>query len=192
VKLGILLVDPQNDFFPGGALGVDDGDAIVDPINQLLAKHAGAPVYVTRDWHPPETRHFAAKGGPWPPHCVQGSEGAAFHEALDLPEHARVYQKGTDPEDDGGYSGFDGEAVETGNQLADDLRADGVQAVVVAGLATDYCVRATVLDALDQGLSVFLLKDGIRPVNVNPDDGDKALEEMRDAGAYLIEPGSGS
>jgi nicotinamidase/pyrazinamidase len=192
VKLGILIVDPQNDFFPGGALGVDDGDAIVDPINQLLERHAGAPVYITRDWHPADTCHFKARGGPWPPHCVQDSDGAAFHAELNLPEGARVYQKGTDPEDDGGYSGFDGEAVGSGNQLADDLRADGVEALVVAGLATDYCVRATVLDALENGLSVFLLKDGVRAVNLKPDDGDKALKEMQEAGAYLIEPGTGA
>ena len=190
MKLGILLVDPQNDFFPGGALGVTDGDAIVAPINRLLVRHAETSIYVTRDWHPQGTRHFQAKGGPWPPHCIQGSDGAAFHEAIELPETARIYQKGTDPDDDGGYSAFDGEALDTGNQLADDLRADGVDALIVAGLATDYCVRATVLDALEHGLGVFVLQDAIRPVNLKPDDGEKALREMREAGAYLIERGT--
>lgn len=187
MSLGILLVDPQLDFFPGGSLGVADGDAIVAPINELLARHPEAPVFVTRDWHPEGSAHFAARGGPWPPHCVQGSSGATFHAGLRLPAGARVYSKGTGIDDDGGYSGFDGRAEGSGHTLLEDLAAAGVDTLLVGGLATDYCVRATVLDARKHGLATFVFLPAIRAVELAPGDGARALDEMAAAGAYLVE-----
>lgn len=187
MSIGILIVDPQLDFFPGGALGVNDGDAIVAPINALLARHPKAPVFASRDWHPASTRHFKERGGIWPPHCVQSTRGATFHEGLRL-ERARVFSKGMNPEDDAGYSAF--EAVEQdkgGASLADALATAGVDALLVAGLATDYCVKASVLDALRHGITTFVYTPGVRAVNLKPDDGDRALQEMRAAGALLAE-----
>jgi nicotinamidase/pyrazinamidase len=182
VTAAVLLVDPQNDFFPGGALPVADGDRIVDPVNALLAR--GLPVFVSRDWHPPSSKHFVARGGIWPPHCVQGTTGAAFRADLALPPDARVYSKGTNPEDDAGYSAFEG--VRDGRALDDDLKAAGVDELIVAGLATDYCVKASVLDALARGYRVRLLADGVRAVEVKDGDGARALAAMTAAGATLI------
>jgi nicotinamidase/pyrazinamidase len=186
MTLGIILVDPQYDFFPGGSLAVTDGDQIVEPINQVLARHPDAPVFGTRDWHPTETRHFEAGGGIWPPHCVQDTRGAAYHDELKIPSSMKLYSKGTDPADDGGYSGFDG-ASDAGATLIEDLKASGVDSVLVAGLATDYCVKATVLDARKHGLEVFVYLPGVRAVNLKPEDGDEALAEMVEAGAFLVE-----
>lgn len=177
----VLLVDAQNDFFPGGALPVATGNEILAPVNALLAR--GLPVYASRDWHPPSSRHFRDRGGPWPPHCVQGTPGAALHAGLRLPDDARVYSKGTDPEDDAGYSAF--EASRDGRTLDEDLRAAGVSELIVAGLATDYCVQASVLDARARGYAVQVLRDGVRPVEVRPGDGDRALAAMRAAGAVI-------
>jgi nicotinamidase/pyrazinamidase len=189
MTVGILLVDPQLDFFPGGALGVDDGFAIVEPLNAWLRAHRDAPVYASRDWHPAGTRHFKARGGIWPPHCVQGTSGAEFHGDLDL-DGARVYDKGTDAEDDGGYSAFDG-ARRHGHDgqrtLLDDLRDDGVTILVVGGLATDYCVKASVMDALKHGFTVHLLRPGVRAVNLQPGDGDLAIAHMVQAGAVVVD-----
>jgi len=191
MSVGFLLVDPQIDFFPGGALQVARGDEIVEPLNRLLGAHPLAPVFVSRDWHPPSTRHFKERGGIWPPHCVQNTRGACFHGALALDERALVYDKGTDPEDDGGYSAFDGARDTRGGarKLLDDVRDSGCNALVVAGLATDYCVKASVLDALRAGLFVFVYAPGVRAVDVKPGDGERALAEMRAAGAFLVESG---
>ncbi len=185
---GILLVDPQYDFFPGGALGVDGGDDIVAPINALLAKHRGAPVFASRDMHPTSTRHFKERGGIWVPHCVVGTRGAEFHSGLEM-KGAAVYDKGEDPEDDGGYSAFDGKRKHDGRDttLLQDLRRRNVDALVVAGLATDYCVKASVLDAVKHGLMVFLFAPGVRAVNVKPADGDAAVAVMRDAGVLVVQ-----
>ena len=183
MTVGILLVDPQLDFFPGGALGVPGGDQIVAPINELLRQHPRAPLFASRDWHPSSTRHFAARGGRWPPHCVQGTPGAGFHPALDL-ARAEVFDKGTNPEDDAGYSAFEGTSPrEGGRDLAEALRAHHVDALVVAGLATDYCVKASVLDALKRGLTTFVFTPGVRAVELKPGDGARALDELRAAGA---------
>jgi nicotinamidase/pyrazinamidase len=188
MTVGILLVDPQYDFFPGGALGVNEGDQIIAPINALLDRHANAPVFASRDWHPPSTKHFKERGGIWPPHCVQGTRGASFHADLHM-DRARVFEKGMNPEDDAGYSAF--EAVHESNgkkiSLYDDMKENNVDALIVAGLATDYCVKASVLDAIKHGLVTFVFKPGVRAVNLKPDDGDKALAEMKKAGAFIIE-----
>lgn len=183
MTVGILLVDPQLDFFPGGALGVKDGDQIVGPINELLRRHPNAPLFASRDWHPPSTRHFAARGGRWPPHCVQGTAGADFHPALEM-GRAEVFDKGKNPEDDAGYSAFEGASVSRGGRaLAEALKAQGVDALIVAGLATDYCVKASVLDALKHGVTTFVFTPGVRAVDVQAGDGERALAEMRAAGA---------
>jgi nicotinamidase/pyrazinamidase len=187
MSVGIVLVDPQYDFFPGGALAVTGGDAIIAPINALLRAHPRAPVVVTRDWHPPSTRHFKERGGLWVPHCVQDTHGAAFHADLEL-DRAVVFSKGTDPENDAGYSAFEGEREEGGRRrtLEEHLRNEGVDAVIVAGLATDYCVKASVLGALERGFTTFLFAPGVRPVDLRPGDGERAIGEMRAAGALVV------
>ncbi len=187
--IGILLVDPQLDFFPGGALGVQDGDAIIKPVNGLLDRLQHAPLYVSRDWHPTGTKHFKARGGPWVPHCMQDTPGAAFHPALLLGERAHVYTKGQDPEDDAGYSAFEGtrQSLAGIHTLGRDLLDDGVTDLIVAGLATDYCVKASVMDALKEGFRVWLFTPGIRPVDVLSGDGERALVLMHEAGAFLFE-----
>jgi nicotinamidase/pyrazinamidase len=181
----LLVVDVQRDFCPGGALGVGRGDEVVSVLNLYIERFrgAGAPVLATRDWHPPETRHFKAHGGVWPPHCVQGTVGAAFHPDLALPADAVVLSKGMDPDEDA-YSGFQAEDA-SGMPFAAVLGERGIQRLYVGGLATDYCVRATVLDAAREGFEVVVLGDAIRAVDLEQGDGDRALAEMRAAGARV-------
>jgi len=179
----LIVVDVQNDFCPGGSLPAPEGDAVVPVLNEYMtrAADAGIPIFASRDWHPEQTRHFAAAGGPWPPHCVQGTPGAEFHPALRLPPGTVVISKGMSAEDQG-YSAFEA-VLPDGQPLADALHARAVEHVYVGGLATDYCVRATVLDALKSGFATSVLIDASRPVNVQPDDGERALNEMLAAGA---------
>ncbi|HEY7237211.1 MAG TPA: nicotinamidase [Gemmatimonadaceae bacterium] len=179
----LLVVDVQNDFCPGGALAVSSGDEIVPILNRYIKmfERGHLPIYLSRDWHPRETRHFREFGGRWPAHCVQESVGAAFHPALAIPADAQVISKGTSPDDEG-YSAFDGRDA-TGTSLADSLVRYGARTLYVAGLATEYCVRASVLDAIAHGLRVVLLVDAIRPLD--PDDGLRAIDEMRLAGARV-------
>jgi nicotinamidase/pyrazinamidase len=181
----LVVVDLQNDFCPGGSLGVQSGDAIVAVVNRYLEGFgsAGAPVFLTRDWHPPVTRHFQAHGGVWPPHCVQGTSGAQFHPSLAAPSEAVIVSKGMDPDADA-YSGFQAED-DAGRLLPHALAERGVRRLYVGGLATDYCVRATVLDALREGFEVVVLADAIGAVDLEPGDGDRAIDEMRGAGAQL-------
>jgi nicotinamidase/pyrazinamidase len=181
----LIVVDLQNDFCPGGALAVPEGDAVVPVVNRYLERFraAGAPVFLTRDWHPPVTRHFQAYGGVWPPHCVQGTRGAEFHPGLAPPAEAIVVSKGMDPDQDA-YSAFQAEDA-AGQPLPAALERKGVRRVYVGGLATDYCVRATALDAVRAGLEVVVLTDAIGAVDLQPGDGTRALEEMRAAGARL-------
>ena len=181
----LVVVDLQNDFCPDGALAVRDGDAIVPVINRYLQRFRGAraPVYLTRDWHPPVTQHFQAYGGVWPPHCVQGTQGARFHPELAAPPEAVVVSKGMDPNTDA-YSAFQAED-DTGRLLGDVLAERGVRRVYVGGLATDYCVRATALDALREGFEVVILTDAIGAVDLEPGDGARAIDQMRDAGARM-------
>jgi nicotinamidase/pyrazinamidase len=183
MKDALLVVDVQNDFCPGGSLAVADGDAVVPVLNGYLerAATAGIPIFASRDWHPAQTTHFSAYGGQWPPHCVQGTPGAAFHPDLRLPAGTVVVSKGMKPVDEG-YSLFEAR-LDDGRDALSALRELGVTRVHVGGLATDYCVRATVLDALSARFDVFLLEDAIRAVEVQPGDGVRALEEMHAAGA---------
>ena len=179
-KRALVVVDVQNDFCPGGALAVAHGDEVVAPLNKLIEEFLkrGEPVFKSRDWHPAKTKHFAAHGGTWPVHCVQDTRGAEFHPDLVNDERIRVISKGLGDTDC--YSAFD----ET--DLAVQLRQLGVEELWVGGLATDYCVKSTVLDALKQGFRVKALTDAMRPVEVNPGDGDRAISEMREAGAELV------
>lgn len=179
----LIVVDVQNDFCPGGALAVPEGDAVIPVLNEYMsrASDAGILIFASRDWHPQVTRHFAAQGGPWPPHCVQETRGAEFHPDLRLPPGTVVVSKGMSA-DDQGYSALEA-VLPDGQPLADALRADGVTHVYVGGLATDYCVRATVLDALKEGFTTSVLVDASRPVEVQPGDGERALNEMLAAGA---------
>lgn len=177
----LVVVDVQNDFCPGGSLAVSGGDQVVPVINRLAPLF---PVVVaTQDWHPANHCSFRARGGSWPPHCVQGTPGAELHPALDRSRITAYVKKGTQPEKDA-YSGFEGRE-DTGRSLAELLRDAGVRKVYVTGLATDYCVRATVLDGIRAGFEVHAVTDAMRGVNVNPGDDRRALEEMRAVGAVL-------
>jgi nicotinamidase/pyrazinamidase len=176
----LIVVDVQNDFCPGGTLAVPDGDEVVAPLNKLMREflEAGEPVFQSRDWHPETTRHFSMYGGTWPKHCVQNTSGAEFHPDLLDDDRIQVISKGLGDEDS--YSAFDG------TDLASQLRHLNVEEVWVGGLATDYCVKQTVLDALQEGFSVKALADAMRPVNLNPSDGEQAINEMRKAGAEIV------
>jgi nicotinamidase/pyrazinamidase len=179
----LLVVDVQNDFCPGGALAVSRGDTVVPALNRMIewtAKRGGV-VYASRDWHAPKASHFKDFGGVWPVHCVQETPGARFHPGLRLPADATVVTKGDRPDSDG-YSAFEGHTP-TGESFADDLKEKGIGHLYVGGLATDYCVRHSVLDALESGFDVTLLTDAVKGVDVEPGDSAKALEEMRRAGA---------
>ena len=184
--MALVIVDVQNDFCPGGTLAVPDGDRVVAPLSRLAKRFAaaGLPVFASRDWHPPDTSHFQLFGGPWPVHCVRDTPGAAFHPGLHLPETAVVLSKGVDPAADG-YSAFEG-VSEAGLPLADILAANGVQHLCIGGLATDYCVRATVLEALARGFGVTLLVDAVAGVDLQPGDAERAIREMEAAGARLL------
>jgi nicotinamidase/pyrazinamidase len=179
-KRALIVVDVQNDFCPGGTLAVAEGDQVVQPLNKLIAEflERGEPVFKTRDWHPKDTKHFQAYGGTWPAHCVQNTKGAEFHPDLLDDMHIRVISKGLGDEDC--YSGFDG------TDLALQLRRLGVEELWIGGLATDYCVKQTVLDGLAGGFRVKALTNAMRPVEMSPGDGERALAEMREAGAELV------
>ncbi|GAC1447146.1 MAG: bifunctional nicotinamidase/pyrazinamidase [Ktedonobacterales bacterium] len=179
----LIVVDVQNDFCPGGALPVPDGDRVVPVLNTYLARAdaAGVPIFASRDWHPARTTHFTEFGGRWPAHCVQDTPGAAFHPDLHLPATTRIITKGTGERDEG-YSAFEGQLPD-GRDLATALREAGVTRVFVGGLATDYCVRATVLAARQAGFEVTWLRDASRPVDMKPGDGARAQIEMMAAGA---------
>jgi nicotinamidase/pyrazinamidase len=179
----LLLVDVQNDFCPGGALPVPEGDRVVPVLNEYVDRfeRVGDPVFASRDWHPKVSRHFKEQGGPWPPHCVANTQGAAFHPQLKLPSDVALITKGTDPTDDG-YSAFEA-ADQQGRGLKDVLKSSGVSTLYVGGLATEYCVRASVLDGLKQGLDVVVLLDAVRGIDVKQGDVARALDEMIRAGA---------
>jgi len=181
----LIVVDVQNDFLPGGALAVGRGDEVIEPLNRRLRAFAaaGLPIFATRDWHPANHCSFKAQGGPWPPHCVPGTPGAEFAAALKLPPGTQIVSKDTTP-DQNTYSAFGGA------DLRERLEQAGVRRVFVGGLATDYCVLNTVLDACKAGFEVLVLESAVRAVEVHPGDGARALEQMQRAGARLIPDGS--
>jgi nicotinamidase/pyrazinamidase len=174
----LVVVDFQNDFTPGGALAVRDGDAIAGRVNELAASGGFDLVVATRDWHPPDHGSFAEQGGPWPVHCVAGTPGAQLHPALDQARVNVIVDKGQDRATEG-YSGFEG------TDLASLLRERGIDSLTVVGLATDYCVKNTALDALREGFSVTVDSAGVRGVEVTPGDSERALEEVRGAGGKV-------
>ena len=185
-RSALLVVDVQNDFCTGGTLAVHGSERVVEALNRHLASAVAhdVPVYASRDWHPPTTTHFVAYGGTWPVHCVQQTRGADFHPDLHLPGDTIIVTKGTNPERPG-YSAFEGETA-TGQPLVEDLRARGISHLYVGGLATDYCVRQSVLDAIANGFEVTVLGDAIAAVNVAPGDDARSLEEMTARGAAVV------
>ncbi|HSD55114.1 MAG TPA: nicotinamidase [Burkholderiales bacterium] len=176
----LLVVDVQQDFLPGGALAVREGDAVIPVLNRYIERfrRQGLPIFATRDWHPPDHCSFRERGGPWPLHCVAGSPGAELPGALVLPPRTPMISKATSPDKEA-YSGFDG------TDLAARLHQLGCRRVFIGGLTTDYCVRTTALDALQAGLEVVVLVDATRPVDVQPGDGARALAEITTQGARL-------
>ena len=174
----LLIIDFQNDFAPGGALAVPHGDEIAPRVNELLDSGEFELVVATRDWHPADHNSFAERGGPWPVHCVQSTRGAELHEALDRDRVDVVIDKGQNPSSEG-YSAFD----ET--ELATLLRERGIDAVTVVGLATDYCVKNTALDAMREGFDVMVDASAVRGVDVAEGDSQHALDELREAGATV-------
>jgi len=178
----LLIVDVQNDFCPGGSLAVAEGDQVVPVLNKWIeeAQRDGIPIFASRDWHPPGHISFKERGGPWPPHCVQGTPGAEFHPLLKLPQDIEIVSKGDNPDRDS-YSAFGG------TDLKDRLRRARVNRIWIGGLTQDYCVRESSLDAIREGFEVHVIVSGTRPVNVNPDDGRRALQHIQNAGAILEE-----
>jgi nicotinamidase/pyrazinamidase len=187
-KTALVVVDVQNDFAdPAGGLYVSGGDAIVDAVNDAVdaARAGGALVVYTQDWHPPDTPHFAVHGGTWPVHCVRDTWGAELHPRLTVPDDPRIVRKGTGYED--GYSGFTVRDLERDvdqpTALDDLLRAEHVGAVVIVGLATDVCVKATALDAVRLGYRTTVVRGATAAVELEPGDGERALMQMQQAGA---------
>lgn len=186
LKKALLVVDVQNDFCPGGALAVPQGDQIVPVLNKYIAffHKNNLPIFFSRDWHPKHTRHFKKFGGKWPMHCVQNSKGAQFHQDLKIPSEAIILSKGMDPQEDS-YSCF--QSVDSnGTHFTTLLKIFGVEELYVAGLATDYCVKSSVIDALKNGFRVNLLSDAIKGVNIHPRDAEIATEEMLSRGAKKV------
>jgi len=177
----LLVTDVQNDFLPGGSLAVARGDEVVPVLNRYIDLFTARklPVFATRDWHPAHHCSFRERGGPWPPHCVQGTHGAEFSAALRLPPSVVVISKASTPDEDA-YSSF------LGTDMDDRMRAAGIRRIFIGGLTTDYCVLNTTRDALRFGYRVFVLADVIRAVDVQPGDGQRALEEMVRLGARCI------
>jgi len=178
----LIIVDVQNDFLPGGALAVPEGNQVVSPLNRCIALFTSnnLPIFATRDWHPANHCSFNSHGGPWPPHCIAGTKGAAFANGLNLPDETTIVSK-ADMQDKDAYSGFQG----TG--LHDHLKSMGIRRLFIGGLATDYCVLNTVMDALSLGYKVLLLADAVRAVNLDPRDGEHAMTKMKSAGADVIQ-----
>ena len=177
-KDALIIVDVQRDFCSGGALPVPDGEKIIPTLNKYIEKFskAGALIVATRDWHPPNHMSFKDYGGTWPSHCIQGTLGAEFHPDLKLPREVKIVSKATSSDKEA-YSGFDGTNLER------ELKDAGIKRIFVGGLATDYCVKSTVLDALRLGFETILLVDAIKGVDVNPGDSKRAIEEMIKRGA---------
>ena len=177
----LIIVDVQNDFLPGGALPVPNGDQVIVPLNNYIRvfRERNLPIIATRDWHPENHISFKNRGGPWPPHCIKNTWGAEFPKELMLPSDVIIISKAF-KEDEEAYSGFQG------TNLDNVLKELGINRLFIGGLATDYCVKATVLDALKLGYQIMLLLDAIRGVDVNPGDSEKAIKEMIRSGAIAI------
>jgi nicotinamidase/pyrazinamidase len=177
----LIIVDLQNDFLPGGALPVPQGDQVITPLNEYTRQFAqqGRPIVTTRDWHPPNHCSFKAQGGPWPAHCVADTRGAQLTKELALPARVMMISKATRADTDA-YSGFEG------TDLDNQLKAAGIKRIFVGGLATDYCVLNTVRDGLRLGYRTYLLEDAIRGVEVKAGDSQQAIDTMLKEGAIAI------
>jgi nicotinamidase/pyrazinamidase len=186
LKKALLVVDVQNDFCPGGALAVPEGDKIIPILNKYMKifSQSKLPIFASRDWHSKKTKHFKDLGGVWPVHCVQKTKGAQFHPQLKLPKDKILVYKGMDPRKDA-YSAFQAEDI-NGQSFFNLLKILGVEELYVGGLATDYCVKASVLDALKFGFKVKLLLDAIKGVNLKHNDSEEAVKEMTKFGAKKI------
>ncbi len=176
-KDALVIVDLQNDFCPGGALTVQDGDKIIPVVNALIPKFEN--VFTTQDWHPADHISFEAQGGTWPPHCVVGTPGVDLHPDLKVEGTVQIHKGGDSDKET--YSGFQG------TDLEDQLKDRGVERIFVCGLATDYCVKATVLDGIRSGFEVLVIAHAIKGVEVNPGDSNAAVENMKGAGATIID-----
>jgi nicotinamidase/pyrazinamidase len=179
-RRALIVVDVQNDFCPGGALAVPNGDEVVEPLNRLIKEFLADDELIvkSRDWHPPVTKHFQEHGGTWPVHCVQNTHGAEFHADLIDDPCIVIVSKGMGDEDN--YSAFDG------TNLDFILHQQHITEVLVGGLATDYCVKQTVLDARRAGFRVTAIAEAMRPVEIEKGDGERAIKEMREAGAAVV------
>lgn len=186
LKRALLAVDVQNDFCPGGALAVPEGDKIIKNLNLYIKifSQEALPVFASRDWHPRRTKHFKQFGGVWPSHCVQDTKGAQFHPSLKLPKETIILSKGMDPDKES-YSVFDG-FDNNGAPFANLLNIFGVKELYIGGLATDYCVKHSAIDALKAGFKVSLLMDAIKGVDLKTGDSKDAIKEMIDRGAKKI------
>jgi len=186
LKKALLIVDVQNDFCPGGALGVPGGDKIIPVINKYINifSKKKIPIFATRDWHPVKTKHFKDFGGIWPIHCIQNTRGAAFHTELKLPKGVIFLYKGMDPKKDS-YSSFHAEDT-SGMKFSDVLRRLGIKEVYIGGLATDYCIKYSAIDALKNGFKVNVLVDAIRGVNLKPKDSENAIKKIVKMGAKKL------
>lgn len=182
----LSVTDVQNDFLPGGALGVPDGDKIIPSLNRIISLFLkeNLLLFFTRDWHPPDHCSFQSQGGPWPPHCVQNTPGADFSSGLKIPQSAVIISKGTQ-KDSEQYSTFHGYDA-AGHTQSSFMKKFGVGRIFIAGLATDYCVLNSVKDALAGGYEVYVLADAVRAVDVNPGDGQRAVEQMVRGGAKMV------
>lgn len=178
-RSALIIVDVQRDFMPGGSLSVPNGESVIGPLNALVGIFEGRklPIVLTRDWHPPDHASFRGMGGPWPPHCIAGSEGAEFHPSLRVPEGAVIISKATE-RDKEAYSGFEG------TDLDSVLKGSGVRRVFVGGVATEYCVRATVLDALRLGYEVLVVEEAVKGISEEGEESAKL--EMVKEGAILV------
>ncbi len=178
----LIVTDMQNDFLPGGALAIKEGDTIIPVLNRTISKFkvCHLPVVATRDWHPENHMSFKEQGGPWPPHCIRNTEGAAFTEDLKLPEAVKIISKATE-QDKEAYSSL------KGTDLSDFLKSLNVERVFIGGVATEYCVHDSVMDLLDHGYVVYLLQDAIKAVNLDAEDGPRAFRELVNAGARPID-----
>lgn len=186
LKKALLVVDVQNDFCPGGALAVPQADKTIANLNKyikIFSKNK-LPIFASRDWHPVKTKHFRDFGGSWPVHCIQNTEGAAFHPKLRLPREVILLYKGMDPEKDS-YSCFQAED-QRGMSFSSILKLFGIKEIYIGGLATDYCVKFSANDAIKQGFKVRLLMDAIKGVNLEPDDSEKAIKQMVKNGAKKL------